>query len=148
MPTDLSGCAQVALLYKVKVLEGLGFERGAISAAATSTFRLPIAPLFNFRPVSPKQLAPLPFLSFQGLPARMAMYDFRLLCVGNRGYYACSMQPDRAAGHCWFRRSEDAVEAQKRLSAVSLSPTAPCPLMIKLCPCWPGDQHMIPPAFL
>ncbi|KAK9826923.1 hypothetical protein WJX74_000448 [Apatococcus lobatus] len=139
---------EVGMLYKVKVLEGLGFERNAISAAATSTFRLPIAPLFNFRPVSPKQLAPLPSLSFQGLPTRMTLYDFRLLCVGNRGYYACSMQPDRGSGHCWFLRQADAVEAQNRLGAVSLSPSAPCPLLIKLCPCWAGDQHMIPPAFL
>lgn len=145
---DRPSPVQVPVLYKVDVLEELGFDRGVTAAAITATFRLPIGPLFNFRPVPPIQLAALPSLFFKGLPSRMTFTDFRLLCIGNRGFRACSMQPQKGHGDCWFEEKGDAEEAQRRLSAVSLSPSAPCPLLVKFRPCWGGELHTMPPAFL
>ena len=104
--------------------------------------------MFTYRHVPSAELPDLPLLTMAGLPMDITIYEFRLLCMPNHGYYASSLQPGTSVGlgYCWFAEQADAEAAMKRLRKVAVSPTTPCPLAISQLPKWEGDACEIPSA--
>lgn len=138
--------AQVSHMHTVNTLESLGFSRVVIAVALTTSVQLPIGPLFSFTRADSRGLTDQPLLSMAGLPIDMSMQEFRLLCVSSKGYRACSLQSG-GTGYCWFSKPCHAEAAMSRIKLISVSPTTPCPLIVRLVEKWDAEDGEIPTAF-